>query len=431
MSSLPRTPESLHTPVDSKPLFKPSRETPTKGKQRQSRPTSSAPSTPVSKPPNSKRDRPQAISSPPSTHGRLTKSASPAYSDVLFTETSDPCDDSFGMETLTGDFGHLELSQKGKGSTPADNNSTQGGANPPLRRSSRRTTMPTAMPRDQGPRLNTDYFSRVASPGKDAKVLAEMHPATQRGHYRASEHDARPPSFQDPSVQDSSTTILTKSTFPESSNSSTWSCSTPGCPHLSRDHLSDSDIISALIPRETHLIINMLLYEELIKGISPKDEEGYIYLLIVKDHHLSLEQSQKDTTAKGLFGGSLTGVEDGQQLMTFKVGRSKNVGRRMAQWTAKCKRKHTPHHYDKPDHSPAGLGFRQVSHAAKVERLILIALGMSRSKGQCVCPTQHQELFDIEATESGINEIMKVVRHWVNLDIEVKLVGLNRSRPRL
>lgn len=204
------------------------------------------------------------------------------------------------------------------------------------------------------------------------------------------------------------------------------------------------------------------LLAELSKPISPKDEEGYIYIfwltpqaagpaptrtasdLLVPPERPGRSRATSDVLrAYSVRRGN--GIQsdrsvpqdeaDDPRTILLKIGRANNVTRRMHEWTRQCgydlslvryypyipSHSATPSPTPSPSASPANsrLPSAQDVHAKvqfvhRVERLIHIELASKRVLKKCeACGKEHREWFEVEATREGVRGVDEVVRRWV------------------
>ncbi|GAB1737847.1 hypothetical protein NU219Hw_g2324t1 [Hortaea werneckii] len=198
------------------------------------------------------------------------------------------------------------------------------------------------------------------------------------------------------------------------------------------------------------------LLAELVKPISPADEEGYIYIFWLTPQSkqspdqsaarslLSPEKSRprnerrvSDVMTEFSFDGSERETR-GKKTIMLKIGRANNVARRMNEWQRQCgyalnlvrwypyvPSSATPSPQPSPSRPPPESslpsGSRRDSGAVKkvpfvkrVERLIHLELQEQQVKRQCdTCGKEHREWFEVEATQAGVRAVDDCVKRWV------------------
>ncbi|EMC96916.1 hypothetical protein BAUCODRAFT_68253 [Baudoinia panamericana UAMH 10762] len=211
-----------------------------------------------------------------------------------------------------------------------------------------------------------------------------------------------------------------------------------------------SSIPSHLSPATTSALL-----AELIKPISPHDEEGYIYIFWLtpqskatpsEDTARSLltpprqrpghERRISDVVTEFSFSGSEPETS-GKKTIMLKIGRANNVTRRMNQWQRQCGYalnlvRWYPYVSSSPQASPVGdrreslypdlsqLGkscdvLRKVPYVKRVERLIHLELRTQQVKRRCkACGKEHREWFEVEASQKGVRAVNECVRRWVS-----------------
>ncbi|KAI7285194.1 hypothetical protein KC345_g1827 [Hortaea werneckii] len=199
------------------------------------------------------------------------------------------------------------------------------------------------------------------------------------------------------------------------------------------------------------------LLAELVKPISPADEEGYIYIFWLTPQSrqspdqsaarslLSPEKSRpkherrvSDVMIEFSFDGSERETR-GKKTIMLKIGRANNVARRMNEWQRQCgyalnlvrwypyvPSSATPSPQPSPSRPPpessqpsgsrrdSGM-VRKVPFVKRVERLIHLELQEQQVKRQCdTCGKEHREWFEVEATQAGVRAVDDCVKRWVN-----------------
>lgn len=229
-----------------------------------------------------------------------------------------------------------------------------------------------------------------------------------------------------------------------------------------------NDMLS-LIPQSLPPQTTSTLLAELVKPISPYDEDGYIYIFWLTP---STATPPGDTTAKSLLAPrdsrphharrisdvmtefSLDGADDDQPRESFrgqskatkktimlKIGRANNITRRMNEWQRQCgyalnlvrwypyisssspqpspqQQKPQPLYpnLSKPPSSSRreSENVHKCQHVHRVERLIHLELASKQVKRQCgACGKEHREWFEVEATQDGVKAVDETVRRWI------------------
>ncbi|KAK0309993.1 hypothetical protein LTR01_004191 [Friedmanniomyces endolithicus] len=245
----------------------------------------------------------------------------------------------------------------------------------------------------------------------------------------------------------------------------------------------------SLIPPHLSPQTTSALLAELIKPISPHDEEGYIYIFWLTPQS---RQAPAEETARSLlsppasrpskyerrisdvmteysFDASETvsheGGSGGKKTVMLKIGRANNVTRRMNEWQRQCgyalnlvrwypylpssiqdsptRNVTTPLYSDltKPPsqqqrRQSESMGVRKVPCVKRVERLIHLELQDQQVKRRCdVCGKEHREWFAVEASQAGIRGVDECVRRWVGWaerdpNFKTKLHLPNQVRPK-
>ncbi|KAI8941001.1 hypothetical protein NX059_002250 [Plenodomus lindquistii] len=233
---------------------------------------------------------------------------------------------------------------------------------------------------------------------------------------------------------------------------------------------SETTILLRYIPKTLSPQLTSTLLAELVKPISPHDDEGYIYIfwltpesagpapssaastLLVppsrpeqnrRTSDVLRQFSVKKTNASSRPGTarrrSVGATNDtattttSKDTILLKIGRANNVHRRMNEWTRQCGYSlslvryypyvpsTTPSPTPSPQTSPAQSrrhssagGVRKVPHAMRVERLIHLELGEQRVVKKCeACGKEHREWFEVEASKEGVKKVDEVVKRWV------------------
>ncbi|KAF2208703.1 hypothetical protein CERZMDRAFT_48766 [Cercospora zeae-maydis SCOH1-5] len=221
----------------------------------------------------------------------------------------------------------------------------------------------------------------------------------------------------------------------------------------------------SLIPQDLSPQVTSTLLAELVKPISPADEDGYIYIFWLTPQSMD---GPAQSTARSLLSPpsdrgssrrisdvmtefSFDGAQDrsrgarpgrGKKTIMLKIGRANNVTRRMNEWQRQCGYalnlvRWYPHVSSTPSPSPAntprkgsntgtpdrsrpassrgnsGNG-RKVHFVKRVERLIHLELADQQVKKHCeACGKEHREWFEVEASEEGVRNVDACVKRWV------------------
>ena len=229
---------------------------------------------------------------------------------------------------------------------------------------------------------------------------------------------------------------------------------------------SHTNGVLSLIPQHLSPQITSTLLAELVKPISPADEEGYIYIFWLTPQSNS---QPAESTARSLLAPpsgrpqherrisdvmtefSWDGDEEsergyrsegsGKQTIMLKIGRANNITRRMNEWQRQCGYalnlvRWYPYVPSSSAPSPAsspqrqslypGLSkpppsrrqsdiVRKVQCVKRVERLIHLELAEQQVKRQCAtCGKEHREWFEVQASQAGIKAVDDTVRRWVD-----------------
>lgn len=184
----------------------------------------------------------------------------------------------------------------------------------------------------------------------------------------------------------------------------------------------------ALLPPHLSPEITSSLLSELVKPISPADEEGYIYIYWLtktgpqEDTARNLLASSSKQTSSRRISEVLTSEQTRPGTIMLKIGRASNVTRRMKEWERQCGFKLNlvrwyPYagHTSSPSASPGrGSEAHKVPFVKRVERLIHLELAGQQVRRQCAaCGKEHREWFEVQATREGVKAVDAVVRRWV------------------
>ena len=261
----------------------------------------------------------------------------------------------------------------------------------------------------------------------------------------------------------------------------------PARPLNARASTSETTRLLSLIPSFLSPQITSSLLAELSKPISTTDEPGYIYIFWLTPESQSsppvdiakafmstdFPGSRTPNRRTGDLLSSQPGVREvnGKRTILLKIGRARNVHRRMTQWENQCGytpsllrfypyvSSTNPSPASTPDvtpkrpvlnpeaseylrrmsetHARASQGtlspqasgprdrrpslspensssVRQVPNVKRVERLIHVELTDKRLKKECdACGRVHMEWFEVEATREGVKYVDEAVRRWV------------------
>ncbi|KAI7135173.1 hypothetical protein D0869_15633 [Hortaea werneckii] len=220
---------------------------------------------------------------------------------------------------------------------------------------------------------------------------------------------------------------------------------------------TETEDLLRLLPPHLGPQTTSTLLAELVKPISPADEEGYIYIFWLTPQSkrspdqsaarslLSAEKSRprherrvSDVMTEFSFDGSERETR-GKKTIMLKIGRANNVARRMNEWQRQCgyalnlvrwypyvPSSATPSPQPSPSRPPPESslpsGSRRDSGAVKkvpfvkrVERLIHLELQEQQVKRQCdTCGKEHREWFEVEATQAGVRAVDDCVKRWVS-----------------
>lgn len=249
------------------------------------------------------------------------------------------------------------------------------------------------------------------------------------------------------------------------------SAATPTASHSASTRPSSNrqtNNLLSLIPQKLPPQTTSALLAELIKPISPYDEDGYIYIFWLTP---SSTAPPGESTAKSILAPRETRPQSGRRIsdvmteysfdenessdgthkggkktIMLKIGRANNITRRMNEWQRQCgyalnlvrwypyvpsstsppprHQKPQPLYPDlaKPPPSKARPAtVRQDSetvhkcpHIHRVERLIHLELSSQQVKRQCgVCGKEHREWFEVAATQKGVKAVDETVRRWI------------------
>ncbi|CAK7274320.1 hypothetical protein SEPCBS57363_006104 [Sporothrix epigloea] len=224
----------------------------------------------------------------------------------------------------------------------------------------------------------------------------------------------------------------------------------PGTPVASQT----AHYLSLIPPTATPQTASTLM-AELSKPISQTDEAGYIYMfwltpeaqqgtppadaarsLLAPPSSRSARSGQRRASevVASFAGASGTSVNDQAKsnpgTLLLKIGRAKNVQRRLNEWKRQCGYNLSLLRYYPYIPSTGNSGFdaaggcispRMMPHSHKVERLIHIELaggGLRVASGEkCeVCGKEHREWFQVEATREAVAAVDEVIRRWSDWD---------------
>ena len=228
--------------------------------------------------------------------------------------------------------------------------------------------------------------------------------------------------------------------------------------------ISDTDALSALVPRSLDASTASSLFCELAKPLSPADTAGYIYIFwltpatdfapsatltssLLTNSTPSSPRKNNSPSRNGQhlsdFATSRSSPSEGDNDMKIrlKIGRAANVQRRMNQWSRQCGYRlsllrwypYQPTSAFGPPSPPANpLGPtlpeaspgtptslspdapRKVPVVARVERLIHLELAKHKVSTRCAgCAKLHREWFEIDPRKEEIARVDRVIRRWV------------------
>ena len=231
-----------------------------------------------------------------------------------------------------------------------------------------------------------------------------------------------------------------------------------------RHALSNSQTIQllSLIPQHLSPQTISTLLNDLTKPISPHDEEGYIYifwltpqtntappestarsLLAPNNGRPQHDRRISDVMTEYSYDGNEQANPDtmrGKKTIMLKIGRAKNITRRMNEWQRQCgyalnlvrwypyvpssaapSPQPSPHRQTlypdltrPPTQRRESDAVRKVPCVKRVERLIHLELAGSQVKRQCgACGKEHREWFEVEASQAGVKGVDETVRRWV------------------
>ncbi|KAF2824073.1 DUF1766-domain-containing protein, partial [Ophiobolus disseminans] len=205
---------------------------------------------------------------------------------------------------------------------------------------------------------------------------------------------------------------------------------------------SETAILLRYIPQTLSPHLTSTLLAELIKPISPHDDDGYIYIFWQAPDSagpapdtsaastLLTPPSRPDQSRRTSDMLRQYSVKQRQRssdaapakdAIHLKIGRANNVHRRMNEWQRQCgynlslvryypyiPSTPTPSPQTSPAQSrrPSAQGVRKVPHAMRVERLIHLELGARRVVKDCeACGKTHKEWFEVEASKEGVRRV--------------------------
>lgn len=239
--------------------------------------------------------------------------------------------------------------------------------------------------------------------------------------------------------------------------------------HQSPSSNPQTNSLMSLIPQHLPPPTTSALLAELVKPISPYDEDGYIYIFWLTP---SSATPPGDSTAKSLLAPrdsrpqyarrisdvmtefSFDGADDqlprglprgqskaSKKTIMLKIGRANNITRRMNEWQRQCgyalnlvrwypyvssssSPQPSPQHQKPqplyPDLSKPPTPRRESEnvhkcpHVHRVERLIHLELASKQVKRQCeACGKEHREWFEVDATQDGVTAVDETVRRWI------------------
>ncbi|KAF7187034.1 hypothetical protein HII31_11643 [Pseudocercospora fuligena] len=223
----------------------------------------------------------------------------------------------------------------------------------------------------------------------------------------------------------------------------------------------------SLIPQHLSPQATAILLSELIKPISPADEDGYIYIFWLTPES---KAAPAESTARSLLSppsdrpsnarrisdvmtefsydaseDRARSIDSGKKTIMLKIGRANNVTRRMNEWQRQCgyalnlvrwypyvpssatpSPQVSPHRTPSPGNLYPDLSrpptqrresgmVHKVPFVKRVERLIHLELADQQVKKQCpTCGKEHREWFEVEASQEGVKAVDQCVRRWVD-----------------
>lgn len=207
----------------------------------------------------------------------------------------------------------------------------------------------------------------------------------------------------------------------------------------------------SLIPENLSPQTTSVLLAELVKPISPYDEDGYIYIfwltpssfetpdLSVARSLLTTPESRphqarrisnmmteysykEEDRSAGLATGSA------EKTIMLKIGRANNITRRMNEWQRQCGYAlnlvrwypYVPSSASPQPSSQQQQGRRESEgvhtcpHIHRVERLIHLELTSKQVKRHCgACGREHREWFEVSANRESVQAVDEVVKRWI------------------
>lgn len=238
-------------------------------------------------------------------------------------------------------------------------------------------------------------------------------------------------------------------------------------PRPSQQRVSSNQLterLLSLIPQHLSPQTTSILLSELVKPISPADEDGYVYIFWLTPES---KAAPAESTAQSLLGPpnhrprnarrisevmtefSYEGSEEssrrigpGKKSIMLKIGRANNVTRRMNEWQRQCGYslnlvRWYPHIPSAGTPSPQASPHRntglypdlsrppterresgvvhKVPFVKRVERLVHLELADQQVKKQCAtCGKEHREWFEVEASQEGVRAVDECVKRWVD-----------------
>ncbi|KAI9892333.1 MAG: hypothetical protein M1814_001534 [Vezdaea aestivalis] len=240
---------------------------------------------------------------------------------------------------------------------------------------------------------------------------------------------------------------------------------TPTRPRPAYLERSPSHQVLALIPPQVSPETASSLLTELVKPISDKDSFGYIYIYSVAASQEATPEREEsvrevgkllapprdrarrpsaaerrlseriDALARPGSQALNNAAKSDTKTILLKIGRSKNVHRRLNEWNEQCGYKSflvksyprvgAESATSSPAVSPGlkGKGDKRildsgVPHAAKVERLVHLELASSRVDRACDdCGKVHREWFEIEPSKPALRKLDETIKRWVEWDL--------------
>ncbi|KAJ4991761.1 DNA-binding protein [Stagonosporopsis vannaccii] len=229
------------------------------------------------------------------------------------------------------------------------------------------------------------------------------------------------------------------------------------------------------IPMDVSPQLASTLLTEMSKPISPHDDEGYIYIFwltpetsgpapastastlltplsqnaqarrtsdVLRQYSVKQSPRPQEDSTETRTDATIGDNQKEKSTILLKIGRANNVHRRMNEWTRQCgyslslvrfypyvsSSTPTPSQNVSQSQRESNAGaVRKVPTVMRVERMIHLELGGQRVMKKCdACGKQHQEWFEVEATENGVKKVDRIIKRWVEWAEQA-----NKDRDRL